>query len=523
MNPRLLSRLSAALLPAMLALLPATLALIGLGTPSTATAQIIQTQFRPPGDINGDLRVTVTDAILALQIISGGRPSTADDRAVIDVAPRKGIGTRTWGDGRVDVSDVIRLLRRAVGAEPDPWPGGVEVTPITRAQTLTLTYAGGIARFDLPSGYKVDGTLQNEKGVATTGEIYLWNATSRQLARTDTDANGKFALAVPPGQYSLSVRTRVEDRATGSVTWLSQPDLATVTVSTAHVTLTQKRPALPTLLTVQGALTAALPTGLTATTAEFVDEVRRYEQTPPPTRATGTVSPKAAFTLLVPKGAYKPFLNINEKDSAGALLGTARTLPPQSAIQVNGNWSTYKMSLPLFGSLSGKISITGSTAPLASGRILAETSAREQYGAEATGNIAAGKYYVPLQRGIVYRLGLLPDAINPTQIPNIGLTYIPSSQSVNGDKTQDFTLPAPPPKSNPIPMWVGDEYGRPVPNARISLLSKTLTNANAGYQEQIEATTNDQGGVTLSIPDGQYDLLVQPSVARPSVIPIPPL
>ena len=39
-----------------------------------------------------------------------------------DVSPRPGSGGRLFGDGQVNLADAIRILRRVLGLEPDPWP-----------------------------------------------------------------------------------------------------------------------------------------------------------------------------------------------------------------------------------------------------------------------------------------------------------------------------------------------------------------------------------------------------------------
>jgi uncharacterized protein (TIGR03437 family) len=39
-----------------------------------------------------------------------------------DVAPKPGTGGRAVGDGLLTVADALRLLRRVLGLEPDPWP-----------------------------------------------------------------------------------------------------------------------------------------------------------------------------------------------------------------------------------------------------------------------------------------------------------------------------------------------------------------------------------------------------------------
>ncbi len=65
--------------------------------------------FLLAGDTNGDGHVTVADAVLALQRIVGARTLTEDQQVAADVV------TEGESAGRLDILDVIALLRRAVG------------------------------------------------------------------------------------------------------------------------------------------------------------------------------------------------------------------------------------------------------------------------------------------------------------------------------------------------------------------------------------------------------------------------
>jgi hypothetical protein len=72
------------------------------------------------GDLNGDGRVNVQDATLALRMAVGLTPPTDSQTQAGDVAPVPGSGPRAgqpFGDGKVNVSDATRILRRAVGLD----------------------------------------------------------------------------------------------------------------------------------------------------------------------------------------------------------------------------------------------------------------------------------------------------------------------------------------------------------------------------------------------------------------------
>lgn len=76
---------------------------------------------RSKGDLDGNGVVGIGDAVLALRIVVGlVNPVDPELIQVGDVAPKKGDGT--YGDGGIDVTDAIRILRHTVGLEPDPWP-----------------------------------------------------------------------------------------------------------------------------------------------------------------------------------------------------------------------------------------------------------------------------------------------------------------------------------------------------------------------------------------------------------------
>ncbi|MBW3623859.1 MAG: hypothetical protein KY468_10680 [Armatimonadetes bacterium] len=72
------------------------------------------------GDLNFNGRIEVEDAVLALQSSVGVRTLTDLQLEVGDVAPAPGTGPRAelpFGDGMVDVADVVWLLRTAVGLQ----------------------------------------------------------------------------------------------------------------------------------------------------------------------------------------------------------------------------------------------------------------------------------------------------------------------------------------------------------------------------------------------------------------------
>jgi hypothetical protein len=73
------------------------------------------------GDGNDDGKLNTDDATLALRMVVGLEAVTPRRLRALDVFPKKD-GKFMQGDGKVTVPDVLRLLRRAIGIEPDPFP-----------------------------------------------------------------------------------------------------------------------------------------------------------------------------------------------------------------------------------------------------------------------------------------------------------------------------------------------------------------------------------------------------------------
>jgi hypothetical protein len=84
----------------------------GSGNTSVAYRNIVRTP-KLWGDLDGDGRVDLTDALLALRISIGLDPLTADALARADVAPL--VNGVPQPDGTVDVGDVVVILRKVVG------------------------------------------------------------------------------------------------------------------------------------------------------------------------------------------------------------------------------------------------------------------------------------------------------------------------------------------------------------------------------------------------------------------------
>ncbi|MGQ9524986.1 MAG: dockerin type I repeat-containing protein [Armatimonadota bacterium] len=86
---------------------------VAWGNPPSAAPPVVSAL---PGDVDGDGRVTVADATLALRAAVGLTPLTEVQVQAADVSPRPGTGGKEHGDGAVRIGDAIVILGMAVGS-----------------------------------------------------------------------------------------------------------------------------------------------------------------------------------------------------------------------------------------------------------------------------------------------------------------------------------------------------------------------------------------------------------------------
>ncbi|MBW3623878.1 MAG: dockerin type I repeat-containing protein, partial [Armatimonadetes bacterium] len=352
--------------------------LTAVSIPSPARAQT-PAAFLPPGDLTGDLQVTIHDAIQVMRFLAGMRTLVGAENAAADVAPASSPG-RLWGNGRVTVEDAVRLLRRSVGLEPDPWPGGPVTPPSTNGLRLTVSPSGSPYRLTVANGVQVTGFVRDERGKPFSGVLYYWNSARRLLGQVTPDTEGKFAFHAPQGIYEFSTLTRHIDATTGAVVEIPHAGIHTLSVAPGMPSILIARPALPALRTVKVRLTN-VPMGFTPVRVEFLDLERQFEFAPPPALGRSSAIKDGVFTLLVPNGNYKPLVVLNRKDEKGNVIGTVAALPAQSVGVFQNRDSTF--GVPPLGSLSGTFSMTGVSSP--SGRVFAQTVLDTQNGGGAEG------------------------------------------------------------------------------------------------------------------------------------------
>lgn len=486
----------------------------GVLASAPARAQTTTGDFLPPGDVTGDLEVTIRDAIEVLQYLVGRRPLRGAEITAADVAPANPPG-RMWGNGRVTVDDAVRILRRSVGLEPDPWPGGPVRHFTPNGVRHTLTQASSPYVFTVNSGVRVTGRLLDERRRPLSADLYYWNSTRRLLGRVTTDAAGQFSFQAPLGQYRFSTITRVTDATKGATVEIPTPNILTLQISEGMPPIEIQRGALPTLFTVKARLTS-LPPNFTPVRVEYIDLERQFEFAPPPALGRSGALKNGVFTALLPRGTYKALAILNKKDAKGEVIGTVAVIPEQS-VGVFQN-RDVNLFLPSIGSLSGSFTIPG-IANL-TGRVLARTIIPTQFGGGGEGRIANGAYQIPLQNGYSYRFFFLPDLLNPSASPGQEIAYVGDDRAVTGNMMQNVILPLPLPVSRPHTLWIGDEFGRPVPHARVQLASFFLAGASQDYELRAEADANAHGVVSLNIPEGTYQITAGPSRSISTVIEV---
>jgi|GEM_PF-1706591 len=93
-----------------------------LVTAAGAVAIPSSAQSPIPGDLNGDGRVGVDDAQVALRAALGLATLSADQRQAADVSPNPGVGGRPMGDGYVRMDDALRILAYSLRLLNSLWP-----------------------------------------------------------------------------------------------------------------------------------------------------------------------------------------------------------------------------------------------------------------------------------------------------------------------------------------------------------------------------------------------------------------
>lgn len=166
-----------------------------LATMRSASASPVAGQGFLYGDVNGDGRVTTSDAVLALREAVDLDPVNL--RA--DIAPDQSDGT--VGDGQVTVADALRILQMALGLEP---LRRASLTLIADSNTPTAIVDNSFPlhleatntgtkplRLEYTSGPQVDFVVMKNGS-----EVWRW---SHHQALAQTSGGGVSSLVLQPG------------------------------------------------------------------------------------------------------------------------------------------------------------------------------------------------------------------------------------------------------------------------------------------------------------------------------------
>lgn len=102
-----------------LGLIAGLVAITAAGARADPTAMPASRQPRRHGDVNGDGRVDVQDAIDIVRLVALGKPVPKDVLRYGDVWPNPGSGPDGLGDGRLDLNDARQILAYALGLIDD--------------------------------------------------------------------------------------------------------------------------------------------------------------------------------------------------------------------------------------------------------------------------------------------------------------------------------------------------------------------------------------------------------------------
>ncbi len=131
-----------------------------------------------PGDLDGDGRVTIRDAVVALRMAIGIAKPDQLQIAVGDLFPQPGTEKRLIGDGQITPGDARQILYQALG-----------FTLFQAGPRLSVsTFAGsGNPGFDDRPGIRARFSGPTAVAVDSTGIIYVADRNNRRIRRIEPD------------------------------------------------------------------------------------------------------------------------------------------------------------------------------------------------------------------------------------------------------------------------------------------------------------------------------------------------
>lgn len=481
------------------ALLAALCAVLSAGAPARAqTVPLV-------GDVDGDLRITVKDAVLTLRIALGLVRATAAQLQAADVSPAPGTQGRPFGDGRVTTADAQEILRRAIGLGGAMWPGGPALTLVP---LLRRTFVQGTLTATLGTGFVVKGRVTDTSGRPAAGTIRLYSDLPPLAGEATIASDGSYAIAAPFGAYEVQLITPIS--GTGYTGQVVQRNVAHLQVN-ADTALNLVRPNLPTLPLVTGTITS--PDGLFAATSvtfrdiDLPNDTRRRRS-----ESTATVT-NGSYSLRVPVGQYKVQVTGTVALGGGQRSAPITMLHPE-LVSVGAD-RPWPITMPLVLTVTGHVFDSAGNPFKGAGvdAISPFPWGRQVDSAGITDN--SGTYRLFVTRDTL-SLQVRP---NPPASPGGPLlTYLGPQANITTSRTVDLQLP-PLPTQTTVSGSVTDPLGRPVAGATVLVQSVSLAGVSPNYRFTAAATTGNDGFFSFQMPQGEYFVAIVPGAGSlPGVI-----
>lgn len=450
------------------------------------------------GDLTGDRRITIHDAVVALRISVNALRASPAQMAAGDVFPSPGTQGREFGDGRITSADAAEVLKRAVGLAPDPWPPGVSARLLPHASLAFLT-AASRADVTLSSGFLVSGRVTDERGRPFHGWIRLFSDVPAVAGECRLADDGSYRIVAPPGSYSVELVTAViEDTYTLEVV---QRRVRQVTV-TSDMRLDVVRPALPVLPLVIGDVTS-VDGCFAAQSVTFVDidlpnDVRRR-------RSVGTAKVIGGrYSIRLPVGQYKVFLTGVATAGAGGPSRTVTIMHPE-IVRVGAD-RPLPIRVPLIRTLSGTVTDAAGK-PVTGGSVVAKSPFVWGQRAQSASPIDPSGRYALLVTQDQYVLFVAPEPPPPaaSAVP----AYVVQGVLVSADRVLNIRIPTQLAIAR-ISGSVTDERGRPVWGAQVALESVDLSQVSRTFRVATSVLTGPDGYFEVGMPEGRYIVRVFP-------------
>ena len=500
-----------------------------------------------PGDINGDGKVGVGDAILALQFsVEIGTP-TSDQILAGDVSP---VSNGVYGDKKIDVKDSIRILQYTVGLIPAAdFPGGTSVNeqsptlgvPLPTFQAVTIS--GDVPlNFQLPSGFKLQGKVLGTKPKEVTSEeIAVLDDKGQLVVTSPISASGDYAVGVPAGTYQIYYQPQIttgsdfpgipgfpERVGKGGARPQQIPGLgATTTLLVATGTVLQvnadttkdiTRPALPALFTVSGTINATLAGGQPPFNFRIrqIKDAAGNDVVGQPAATASLFAFDENYSISLPAGVYTPEVTLTNED------GSAVFLQAEPQITVAGP-TQQQISLPSLAVLSGSATLSGqpfgdvNPTVSATPTTPASPQAAGSFATLSFAQIKQSQYALRVTPGTYdLAVGFEEDAMSASSGRwNFSVTGV----DVQADKTENLLVPQLISVRATVQGKVRAPGGAPVTKGDVFFVSQTLQGGAPRLGFSISSSITTTGDYSVKLPPGDYRAFITPDVGFPLATP----